>query len=152
MKGFTLIETLVYIALLGLLMTGAVMTSYQLLQGSITTSTKTTVQDEGDFVLRKVKWALSNASSASGSGSNLTVTRYDGDSVSFRLNGTSIEVRETSPAISYTPITTSNVSVTSLVFVVSAGSPKSVTVTATMKTANGTDTPLPFSFTRYIRI
>ncbi len=151
-RGFTLIETIIYIALLGLIMTWAVATSYQLLHGSANMSVKTVVQDEGSFVLRKVQWALSSAQSVSGSGSTLTVTRNDGNTVQFRLTGTAIEVSETSPIISFTPITTGNVRVESLSFVVTAGSPKGVTVTATLKTTNGTDTPLPFTLTRYLRI
>ncbi|MBT9168079.1 MAG: hypothetical protein DDT19_01424 [Syntrophomonadaceae bacterium] len=150
-SGFTLIETIIYIALLGLIMTGAVAASYQILQGSSNLSNKATVQDEGSFVLRKVGWALSGASAIpTPSGSTLTVSRYDGNTIDFRLNGTAIEMRESVTGL-YEPITTPNVRVESLQFQIGVTNPKSVTVIATIKTANGTDAALPFTLTRYLR-
>lgn len=151
-NGFTLIETVIYIALLGLLMTGVVATAYQLLQGSATISVKTAVQDEGSFVLRKIEWAMSGASDISGSGSSLTVSRYDGNTVSFRLNGTAVEVKESAFDNTYRPLTTSaNVAVQTFVVSVTGSSPKQLTVTMTIKTAHGTDAPQTFTLTRYLR-
>lgn len=142
---------IVYIALLGMLLTGGVLTSYRLLQGSTITSVKTTVQDEGNFVLRKVVWALGSASDIpTPSGTALTVTRYDGNTVDFRLSGTAVEMRESDIDTTWRPITTPNVRVESLQFVVGSGS-DSVTMTVTIKTANGTDTALPFTVTKYLR-
>ncbi len=152
-RGFTLIETVIYIALLGLIMSGAVMMSYQLLQGSGSTSARSTVQDEGGFVLRKLSWALSGATDISGGGSALTVTRADGNTTYLRLNGNVIEIRENATGANYEPITTEkNVQASALQFVVAGSNPKSLNATFKIKTANGTDAPLPFSFKRYLRI
>ncbi len=152
-RGFTLIEAVIYIALLGLIMSGAVVMSYQLLQGSTSTSSRSTVQDEGGFVLRKLAWALSGATDVSGGGTTLTVTRLDGNTAYFRLTGGVIEMRESALGGSYEPITTEkNVQASALQFTLAGTNPKSVSATFMLKTANGTDAPLPFSFKRYLRI
>ena len=152
MKGFTLIETIIYIALVGLFLSGMVLTSYQLLQGSSITSGKTTLQDEGGFALRKLDWALESASNVSVSGSTLTITRYDSNTVVIRLTGTALEMRESAIGTSFFPITTSNVKVSSATFQLIGSSPKGVTVTINIKTANGTDSALPFVLTKYLPI
>jgi prepilin-type N-terminal cleavage/methylation domain-containing protein len=77
MKGFTLIETIVYMALLGLIMTGALVSTYELISSSQKSSGKATVQEEGTFVERKFEWALSDLASApavGGSGCNQTLS------------------------------------------------------------------------------
>lgn len=152
MKGFSLIETIIYIALLGLLLTTAVLTSYQILQGSTNVSNKTIVQDEGDFVVRKLDWALSSASAASApTPSTLTVTRYDGNTIDFRLNGMTIEMRESAVGVVYKPITTVNVRVQSLQFQVTGSTQIIVTAAAYLKTANGAAAALPFTIAKALR-
>jgi competence protein ComGF len=59
MKGFTLIETVLYIALLGTLLTSGITTSYQLLRSASTDSSQLESYDEAVFVLQKVQWVLS---------------------------------------------------------------------------------------------
>jgi hypothetical protein len=115
-RGVTLVETVVYIALLGLILTGAVVTSYQLVGSAGSLAAKNTADAEGAFVMRKLAWALSGAqtiSSPSGWGSSLSVIRYDG-TVDMQLSGTAILMRENSNLFATT--TTSNVKVTSLSF------------------------------------
>lgn len=147
-KGFTLIETLIYIALFTLLMGGGLLATYQLLQASAQANSKGTVQDEQNFVLRKIDWALSGASDVFvPSQSMLRVTRYDSNTVDFQLNGSAIEMRESAIGASYVPITTSNVSVSGLKFVHIAPTgtgPAGVTASTTI---NGLDA----STTKYIR-
>jgi type II secretory pathway pseudopilin PulG len=59
MKGFTLIETLLYIALLSMLLTGGVTTAFQLLKSTSTDSSQLASYDETVFVLQKISWVLS---------------------------------------------------------------------------------------------
>lgn len=145
-RGFTLIETIVYIALLGLILTGAVVTAYQLAQSSGSVSTNNTLQEEGNFVLMKISWALSGASSFTiPSANELTVTRYDGTTVEIRLSGTTVEMQEGGG--SFMSITTSNVTVSDLVFTdipASGTGPEGVTATLT---AGG----MTFTTTKYLR-
>jgi prepilin-type N-terminal cleavage/methylation domain-containing protein len=77
-RGFTLMETMIYIALFGILMSGAVVGTYNLLEGSDRNITAARVQEEGTFLNRKINWALSGATAASVSGGNmLVVTQLD---------------------------------------------------------------------------
>ncbi len=59
--GFTLLETLIYIALFGVLMTGALITVYELLQSFENNRTDIAIQEEGMFIQRKIHWALQGA-------------------------------------------------------------------------------------------
>lgn len=62
-RGFTLLETIMYIALFSLLMTGVLVTVYELLAGGTHNRASVQVQEEGTFVNRKISWALSGATS-----------------------------------------------------------------------------------------
>ncbi|MEN9614111.1 MAG: hypothetical protein RLZZ347_418 [Candidatus Parcubacteria bacterium] len=76
-KGFTLVEVVIYIALFGILMVGAVVATYQLLQGGAHNETALAVQEEGMFLVRKINWALTSVSSVSVSpdGTILTISK-----------------------------------------------------------------------------
>lgn len=113
-RGFTLIETVIYIALLGLLMAVVLPTVYQLVQGTQNTNTKTTIQDEANFVLRKINWTLTGISGFSiPQSSELLVTKYGGTQVDIKLSGGKIQMTENGTML---PITTDNVTVASLQF------------------------------------
>ncbi len=64
-QGFTLLETLIYIALFGVLMSGALVTVYELLLSSEHNQSLIAIQEEGTFINRKLSWALSGATSVS---------------------------------------------------------------------------------------
>ena len=78
-KGFTMLEVLIYIALFGLLMTGAVVSAFQLLESGQRQDRSFAAQQEGTFVNRKLAWALAPATAVSVSpdGNILTITRPD---------------------------------------------------------------------------
>lgn len=76
-RGFTLVEVLVYIVLFGMLMTGAVVSAYQLLQSGQRQDLGFAAQQEGTFLNRKLAWALAPATAVSVSGKVLTITRPD---------------------------------------------------------------------------
>lgn len=148
MRGFTLIEAVIYIALLGLIMTGALTIAYQLISSSTSLDTRNISVGEGNFVLRKIDWALSGMQSISAPGawgSTLSLTRDDGTTVDMRLNAGKVEMRENGG--SYAPLTTSNVAVTSLSFhyIAAAGNVPAGLEAST--TING----LVFYTDRYIR-
>lgn len=150
MRGFTLIEAIIYIALLGLIMSGAVVVSYQLLTNSQGLDVKNAAGEEGNFTLRKLDWALSNVAvinvpSAGGWGNSLSLIRYDGTSVDMRLVSGAIQMRENSG--SYASTTTSNVKISSLSFhhiPASGTGPEGLEASTTI---NG----LTFSIQRYFR-
>lgn len=72
--GFTLMEMMVYIALFGILMIGAVVGTYNLIEGGDRNIASAGVQEEGTFINRKINWALSGATAASVSGGGSTLT------------------------------------------------------------------------------
>ena len=78
-KGFTLMETMIYIALFGIILSGAVVGTYNLLEGGDRNILTTGIQEEGTFLNRKVSWALTGATavSVSGGGTILNITRPD---------------------------------------------------------------------------
>ncbi|MGE5540675.1 MAG: type II secretion system protein [Bacillota bacterium] len=157
MKGFTLIETILYIALMGLILSTVFVGSYDLIQESQKRSIGTTLQEEGLFVVRKLDWAMHGMTvtpTVGGSTCDGTLTLTPGgaaDPVIFRKHGSAIEMCEDSTC-TYTPITTNNVSVTCFnvsAIAASGSGPAGVAITATMEspTAKSQD----FTITRYVR-
>jgi len=101
-SGFTLIETLIYIALFGFIMSIGIYSAYQLIDSSHDLAAKTSVEADADFLLRKIDWALNGYSSISvptegaWSNSQLTVNTPNGvqaftlASSSVYLNGSTL--------------------------------------------------------------
>ncbi len=75
--GFTLMETMIYIALFGILMSGAVVGVYNLVLSNDRNILESRIQEEGVFINRKINWALTGATSVSvnGGGDTLTINR-----------------------------------------------------------------------------
>src|SRR3989344_9080192 len=150
-KGFTLIETIIYIALLGVIMSGALVTSYQLIESSSSAETKTTIQGEINFVLRKIDWALTGLQTittpVAGYSDTLAVTKYDGTNIAIRLASGKIEISESGVGGTYLPLTTDNVTVCILQFLYippSSAGPAGITASTTI---NG----FVASTTKYLR-
>lgn len=159
-RGFTLIEAIVYLALLSLIMVGALATTYELLQGASRVDSRNVAAEEGNFVLRKLDWAMGGAQAviAPSSGnwaSSARILRYDGTIVELCVANDTIWIRRTGAFIGtcgdvsngYASTTTSNVKVSALGFyhIPSAGSgPEGLDASTTV---NGTS----FGITRYIR-
>ena len=147
-KGFTLIEVIIYIALFSLLMGTAFVTAFQLIDGSGKLGVKNTVQEEGNFVMRKINWALTGAENFTipFGGDELTIERYTGPDVEIKL-GSGADVGKI--LMDGIPLTTENVQVTSLQFTQVGTNPVGVLTTIKIKTVN--TNPLDFIITKYIR-
>ena len=80
-SGFTLIEVVIYVALLGMLLAGAITAAFSLADGSEKNLKALHIREEAAFIEEKIDWALTNAISASVSenGSVLTIRRMSGD-------------------------------------------------------------------------
>lgn len=91
-------ETLVYMALFSVIMGGAMMATYNLIEGGNRNILAIGVEGEGTFLNRKINWALTGASSASVSpdSTTLTIVRPDLGAQSPLVisgNGTGITIK-----------------------------------------------------------
>ncbi len=153
-SGFTLIEVIIYIALFSILLGGAFVTAFQLMNGSNKTYSDTAVQEEGDFVSRKINWALTgldptNPPSVGGLGCSQTLTtkkvNHPMNPIVVRLNVNTLEVSENGG--SYLPLTTSNVKVSCFkarIIPATGTGPTGVTATTTINS-------IDFAVTKYFR-
>ena len=154
-KGFTLIEVIIYIALFSLLMGAAFITAFEIIDNSDDLSFKNTTQKEGNFVLRKIDWALTGAQTViaptSGTTNNLRLTKYDGSNVEICLHANKIKIKEGSFGAcsdsSYLPITTDNVSVSALNFEFIAASGTGPSGIKAIGIIDGSN----FTITKYLR-
>jgi prepilin-type N-terminal cleavage/methylation domain-containing protein len=148
-RGFTLIEVLIYLGLFAILMSGALVGAYQLLQGGAHTRSLTFTQAEGTFINRKINWALTGASNpvVSAGGAKLDLDRVDlGTVLHFDASGTNLTLSgNTSP----TPVilNSDEFKPSNLLFAVtpaqSDGTPALVTVTFTIQ-------GVPFVLKKYL--
>lgn len=126
-SGFTLIETSIYLALFGLIIAGGVIAAYQIFEFAGRNQTRAMMQEEGDFIIAKMGYALSGAQTVGtpaapspnagcASSSQLSVTKWDttaGNPLIFSVDGGNMLLsRSGNPGI---PLNNSNVSVSDLV-------------------------------------
>ena len=156
--GFTLIETIVYLALFSILMTGIISSVYLLFENSDRNQTKSMLQEEKGYLLGKINWAMAGMQivvtpGANLSGTSLNVVKYYGTPVTISLSGTNMTFTTTGPAQT---LNNTNVKVTKLVFIhtyAGGTNPESVeagfTISAT--SPNGATITQTASTTRYLR-
>ncbi len=129
--GFTLIETLIYVALFFVMIGGSLGAVYQIIQSSNAANARIVVNDEANFLLRKINWALTGASNVSVTiPQNLTVYKTTpppgGNPIVFDLNGGNLRIaRGTNAPIILNSI---NIAVASLSFqkITEAGRPDAI--------------------------
>ena len=157
--GFTLVETLVYLALYAIIMTGALVAVYSIDGSSARNTEIAMAAEEGDYLLGKIEWALSDAASIqspASAGSTLTLTRADGSAVSVWLAGHDVRMQEgDSPAQT---LNNTDVAITGLRFVHARAAgigaePESIEASFTLsaKTPDGRPLTRDFSATTYLR-
>ncbi|OGM89352.1 hypothetical protein A3J77_02230 [Candidatus Wolfebacteria bacterium RBG_13_41_7] len=61
MRGFTLIEILIYSALTSIIIGGSLVVVYQIIESSNGIYDKIVIEQEANFLLQKIKWALIGA-------------------------------------------------------------------------------------------
>jgi len=147
--GFTLLEVLIYIVLFGMLMGGAVVAAYQLLEGGQRQGQAIVAQQEGTFLNRKLFWAISSATEVTVSGGNvLTITRDDlGAGSPLTIDGSGARITLARGAGSPLPLTSEGLLISDVLFEVvppAGGLPKAVHVAFSI---NGKD----FTYGMYLR-
>lgn len=113
-QGFTLIEVLVYLTLFAIIIGGAVVTAYQIIEGSESLQARVIIEEEGNFLLGKITSALSGVQTInSATGGTLTVTKFDGTNFTYSLQGLNFESNQSGTNLA---LNNSNVNVSSLTF------------------------------------
>jgi hypothetical protein len=121
--GTTLIEVIIYIAILSFVMIGALMATYQILSGSESLSNKNITEEEAGFIIAKLNWALNDVSainnpSPNSSGDTLSVSKngYSSNPIVFTRSGNDITITKgSSPAVTFN-LNTDRVGITALTF------------------------------------
>ncbi len=165
-KGFTLIETLVYTALFAILLGGAVVVAYTIFESAGRSQGREILQQEGDFLIGKIEWALSgvdyiNQPPDENPLNTLQVTKYGGSSITINTSpdcsgNTVTEDIFLQKGTSCLQLNNSNVEISNLIFVRNPGeglNPESVSAsfTLTARTENGMLINQDFSTTKYLR-
>lgn len=158
-RGFTLIETLVYLALFTLIIGGFVAAAYMLFETSDRNQTKAMMQEEANFLVGKLNWVMSGmqsvttplivAPATTASDSTLIVTKYDGSAFTVFRSGADMQLNGET-------LNNSNVTISKLVFIhtyAGGANPESIEAgfTISAKTPTGSTISEIASTTRYIR-
>ena len=157
-RGFTLIETLVYLALYTIIVGGVLASVYSMFESSAHNETVAMLEEEGDYLAAMIDWVLSEAVSIQSpihSGNLLSVTHSDGSTVGISSPGAYIRIQEnTAPKQT---LNNSNVSVILLMFVHTLATsngynPESVLVSFTLlaTTSDGHVLSRDFSVLKYL--
>lgn len=158
-RGFTLIETLIYLALYTILFGGALAAVYSIFESGAHNETAAIVEEEGDFLVGKIDWALSNAvsvQSPADSGNRLSITFPDGSTESFRSVASTVRLQE--GGAPEQTLNNTNVSVVDLSFVHTLSTsdgidPESIAASFTIyaTTSGGQVLSRDFSTLQYLR-
>jgi hypothetical protein len=162
-NGFTLIETLIYLALYMIIVFGAVSGVYTIFESNARNQTSAMVEEEGAFMIGKIDWALADAQSVSipaagTTNSQLTVMRYDGKSVIIALSGTNVTIQDQEGTNALEQLNNTNITISNLVFSHTTASqngisPESIKASfaVSAKTAQGQAFTRDFSTLKYLR-
>jgi len=135
-KGFTLIEVIIYIALLAFIIGAGVSSAYYLIDSSAKGNADVSTIAEAEFLMRKIDWAMTGATAVNAG--TMTVTK--GDDIVFDLNNYRVRIKVGSDPVEY--LTSERVKVTGLEFI--ALSPEGVTASTTIDGKH-------FEITKYLR-
>ncbi|MES2087829.1 MAG: type II secretion system protein [Patescibacteria group bacterium] len=160
-SGFTLIETLIYLALYGIIIGGTLVSVFNIFESHNRNQAKAMLEEEGAYLIGKIDWALSGANSVDTpttnklaieraelptnqnpltfeiTSGNLTLTR--GTNSGEILNNSNVKLQN----LTFTHVTPSEESVL----------PESLTATFMLiaKTSEGFEISRIFSSTKYLR-
>jgi len=113
-QGFTLIEMVIYIALLGIVLLGTLQSGYPILAHMQNLDTRISRDMEVLFVFQKISWVLSQSKTLilpqkNTSGNDLSLETYTGETYHFRLENGYIEM--STDGVLFIPLTSSRVTV-----------------------------------------
>ena len=121
MKGFTLIEVLIYSALIAMIISGSLIAVYQIIEGSDSIQNKIIMEQEANFLLSKIRWALTGATAINiptiglaSSTLSINKANYSENPIVFDLNSNNLRIKQGSgnPAI----LNNQNIAINNLIF------------------------------------
>jgi len=138
-KGFTLIETIIYMALLAFIMGAGITAAYYLIDSSAKGKSDTNTIAEAEFLMRKIDWAMTGAESVDSG--QMKIVR-GGTEIKFDTNSgrVRISINGNSPI----ELTSSSTKVTGLEFISIPTSPAGMTASSTIDGKH-------FEITKYLR-
>jgi len=118
--GFTVIEVAIYLALLGLLFTGAIVGAYSVMETANKNQTQSMLQKEGNFLSAKINNVIANSQNADISADQQTLTAITWGSpnlvTTLELDATQKNFIITRPANEPIPLNNSIITVQNLKF------------------------------------
>lgn len=119
--GFTLIETIIYSALLSIVIGMVLLAVFQIIDSQDRARSRTEVEEEANFLFAKIKWALTgfqtiNQPAVNSTSSLLSVNKYNfsQNPLVFDLASGALRLRRGSGAT--TTINSENITINSLIF------------------------------------
>jgi len=157
--GFTLIETVIYIAILSIVIGGGIVSAFYIIDSGQKNKIGVNIQAEGNFLLRKIEWAMTGAASISVvSPSRLSIIKDTTtgfpplqNPLVFSLVGSNLQL--TRGAGMATNLNSSNVAVSlvnGVVFTATAGTSAGVTISFILSSGNPVKSQT-FTVTKYLR-
>jgi len=120
--GFTLLEMLVYIGLFSLIMVGALIGAFQIINSSVETRQRVVLEQEAHFLFRKTDWALNgDVDSVSAPGNDRLEIDKGGNDFDFWVDNGLLVLNDVS-----TPLSSSGVEVSDFYVENDFGPPESV--------------------------
>lgn len=155
-KGFTLIESLIYLALFTLIIGGGMVATYQIVESTNAGANHILLQEEADFLMRKVHWALTGITAVGVGPNTLSTTKIiSGTSVQIIITADGTNVTLQRPPVAAVALNSSSISASNLTFAnipQANGKPQGVNASFTLTTVqNGRPATQNFSFIKYLR-
>ena len=102
-KGFTLIETIIYITITGFMISFLVSAAYQLIGSSENISLGVIRNEEANFIIRKIGWAMAGASAINqpaagevGTTLSLTKLNFSDNPIVFEVDSDNLTIKKCS--------------------------------------------------------
>jgi len=151
--GFILIEVLLYIGLFTLLVGTLLGIAYQTIDSTDQINKKIVLQQEADFILRKIDWVLDSvqAVSVGPNPSDMSVTRFSNpNTVIFSQNGNFVDIDSGMGAMD---LNSSNTVISNLTFIKSQTGSAPAKIQASFSAANNGDpsSSQSFQLTKYLK-
>lgn len=101
MRAFTLIEIIIYVALLSLTIGFILVGVYQIIDSRTSVLARTSVEEEANFLIKKIKWALANVDAINQPTAGATSTTLSVNKFNFPTNPIAISRSGSDMNISY---------------------------------------------------